>query len=276
MRPNVFDYVDFREFLQAMVNHLKTTDGFTVRSFATASGFGSSSYLKMIIDGKRRLTPKAAQKICRAFKLTRDETRFFLNLTRFCQSSHLVSKEAEFQGLMKFKKFRQRQKVNLENFKLFSRWFMIPLLEAYGTPARSRSLHDWAMRLQVSEATIQKALQLFKSMGLIEPEGENFKRVGSILEADLEAKNFAIRVHHIEMIKRALRAAETLPASERELGSLTIPLSKKAFESLRERLREWQQDTAFEFQNEGSPDSVYQLNLQLFPILDLKDEANEL
>lgn len=63
-RPVVTRFTDYRAYLRAMIAWSKEhRRGFSYRSFAKKAGFSSPSFLKLVADGQRRLSPESVERV---------------------------------------------------------------------------------------------------------------------------------------------------------------------------------------------------------------------
>jgi len=84
---SIFEYDDYRAYLRDLYEHLKKTGThFSYRSFSSKAGFRSPNILKLVIDGKRNLSPQSVQKFARALNLKKDEAEFFRILVNLNQA----------------------------------------------------------------------------------------------------------------------------------------------------------------------------------------------
>jgi|GEM_PF-609728 len=79
---NVFDYLDYREFLRATYAEGKRLKKLSYRAFSRRAGLLSPNYLKLVIDGKRNITHEMAQRFAQALHLTAEGTEYFELLVR--------------------------------------------------------------------------------------------------------------------------------------------------------------------------------------------------
>jgi len=55
--PNIYDYVNYRDFLRDFYREKKTENpSFSYQQFARSAGFGSKSFLPHVIEGKKNLS----------------------------------------------------------------------------------------------------------------------------------------------------------------------------------------------------------------------------
>src|ERR1700742_3239126 len=83
---DVFRYLDYRSYL-ADLYAAKKKRGFSYRAFSRAAGLGAPNYLKLVIEGKRNLTPPMAARFAAACGLAGDAADYFQQLVAFNQAS---------------------------------------------------------------------------------------------------------------------------------------------------------------------------------------------
>jgi|GEM_PF-5479849 len=84
---NIYDYYDFRKYLNDFYKHKKATSKvFSYRYFAKRAGFNSGSFLKLVMDGKRNLTEDSLDKFINAMELKEEEATYFRALVGLGQS----------------------------------------------------------------------------------------------------------------------------------------------------------------------------------------------
>ncbi len=82
--PNLFDYFDYREYLQDYYQfHKKRNSSYSYRLFARKAKLGSPNYLKLVVDGKRRITDRTLFQFARGLGLNRDEEKYFRELVLY-------------------------------------------------------------------------------------------------------------------------------------------------------------------------------------------------
>lgn len=68
MKP-IFEYRDYREYMRDFYEERKRCSAFTWREFAKLAGFSSSGYLKLVCDGKTRLSLAGIPQVASAMNL---------------------------------------------------------------------------------------------------------------------------------------------------------------------------------------------------------------
>jgi len=270
-RPIVFDFLHYRDFLNAMIEYLKSKDQYNVRDFAKTAGFGSSNYMKMILSRERCLTRKSAYKVAKAFELTEQETKFLVLLVEFNESKRFPDRDRNYRELLKFKKFRETHRAEANQFEYFSNWQIVALLEGIRTSLSLKSIQDIAQSLGISDAELKKYLSILESLQLIRKDRGKWLRLNSTVDTPVTIQSLAVRNFHREILGKAIEALDDVPALERAALSLTLALNPEKYEMLRTRLFEILHELdAVYTTSEEDAESVYQLSLALFPLVRIK------
>ena len=83
----------------------------------------SPNFLKLVIDGKRNLTPNSAERFAVALGLNEQESSFFQELVGFNQASTASQKNLHYQRIGKFRKHRAITKLERNTFEYLSHWY---------------------------------------------------------------------------------------------------------------------------------------------------------
>lgn len=99
-KPQIFKYLDYRLYLADTYTYYKqTTTYFSYRYFSSKAGINSSSFLKLVIEGKRGLTDETCEKFIHALRLWGKEGDFFRVLVKYNQAKTPQEKLRNFKDL---------------------------------------------------------------------------------------------------------------------------------------------------------------------------------
>ena len=98
MNP-ITEYQDYRRYMREFYEERKRNSYFTWREFASLSGFVSPTYLKLVCDGKTRLSKPGVAKVARAMGLEGFDYTFFALLVKFGNAKTDGEKESALQEL---------------------------------------------------------------------------------------------------------------------------------------------------------------------------------
>ncbi len=265
----VYEFESLASFLRAEIYRRKKDGrGFSMQSLSERIGI-SPSLLTQVLKGKRKLTPNVAEPMADALQLKGRERRYFILLSRRDSVKSQGEKWEIENEMLKLKGKIGESQLSLLQFRLLSEWYYSVLYVAIGMSDGEFVLDSWANRFggKVSKAKLEEALNDLVSLELVEKIGTGYRqRLGPIATGSDHKQAAAFRYHR-QMLTMAEKALE-LPSNAREFSGLTISLSKKKLGEVKQRVRSFMSELN-EFLSESSDkEGIYQLNLQLFPLVD--------
>lgn len=269
--PNVFDYVDYRQFLQAWHDFKKSQKkNFSSRFLARQMGLSSPSFFRMVITGQRNLSLRSLPAFMRALQLTGRAARYFEILVQFNQSESADEQRQLFMELdrlrlrVSMKSLDREQKEYLTNplFAIVHEMLALPGFTDDPIVLAGRMVKDTSAR------DVAAALQTLKNLGLIRRENGAWKQCEAVLSTAAEVAEYDVTRFHLRALGYASTALLRVEAGKREYGSVTVAMTPKRFEKIKARLKELAQDVIRDTSRDQlSKDAqIYQLNFQCFPV----------
>jgi len=267
---SVFEFEDFKDFIQARVESLsKLNAKNSLRSICKSASLSPALYY-FIVQGKRPLTAATAKKLATGLKLSKSETDFFLILTEWNQSSDDQKKESLFKKILGFKKFRDSHPLAEAEFEYYTRWYYPVIREMVALP-QFKEDYTWIagrIRPALAPSDVERAIKKLLVLGLLVRTANgklvqaNPRIATSPLISGLLASNF-----HREMIRLAIESIRSFHSDEREVGAITLTLSPDRYQSLIRRIRQFQNEIFADYgETANQDDRVVQINLQVFPL----------
>lgn len=267
LRPEVYRFLDYREYLKRFTDFLKSEGRFSARTFARKAGFSSPSFYKMVLDGKRNLSSKSLAKITSALELQRREADFFETLVQFNQAVEIASRDQFYQRLLKFKQFLTITRTAAAQYEYFSNWKVVAAFEALGTAWSRQSISKQAESLDCSTEELKNIFKTLEALGLAERADDGWQKKADSFTTPPEMASLNVRNHHRQMIQKSLEAVDHVDQESRQLGSLTIALSEREMKDFKKQLFEFLHEMNARYSRPGEKDRVCQLNVQLFNLL---------
>jgi uncharacterized protein (TIGR02147 family) len=269
-QPSVFDFFDYRAFMQAYYEFKKDQDSkYSFQTLADKAGFKSRSFLHLVMNGKKNLTPSALFQVCAALDLKQKESEYFEVLVHFNQAKKPEEKNFYYEKLRKITVPKKQKMLKQDEFDFFSFWYIPPLRELLTSPVYKGSYEDLAARLipPISPKEAQKGAAILERLGLIKKVGKKFV----LQEADLHSGDslHSLAVHNFQLktMELAMKSLKNHPPEIREISTITMGLDQQSLKLLKKRLVEFRQEIADTMNVDASKvNQVYQLNLQLFPL----------
>lgn len=271
LRVNVFEFMNYREFLRAAYVDLKENQrGFSYRWFSRRAGMSSPNFLKLVIEGQRNLGPESTEQFADALGLGTQECSFFRELVAFNQAKTPAEKNLHFGNIGQFRKHRAVKKLERNTFEYLSHWYY-PAIRELVSCKGFREDHKWIaarLRPRVTQAQVRKAIDVLLKIGVLvrdESSGE-LSQSDPLLSTGPEIQSLAVRNFHRQMIERGSAAIETFDISEREVSGTTVPLSQRGFQILKERIHALRAELLELSAEDEDPTRVVQFNFQAFPL----------
>ena len=132
---NIFAFDNYRDFLKAFYEYKKSLNSrYSYRVFCNKAGISSTSYLNMIMHGKRNLTQKSIPKFVKGLSLKGNEKKYFENLVLYNQSTDQELRSEYFQRLLflRSEKF-DVYKLGYNQHAFLSKWYAVAIYEFLDT-----------------------------------------------------------------------------------------------------------------------------------------------
>jgi len=276
---NIFDYSSYRDFLKDFYQERKKKGGYTYRDFSKSAGMNSSSWLLLLINGSKNLTPESILRVAAAVGLKKKETDYFELLVHYTQAKTTESKNHYYQKMLVLK--RKLNLVNLteDQFNYFANWYH-PVIRSLITKVSQPHDYPQIAKLLIPAITpreVEKSLELLLRLGLIEKANEGaYRQTSVILSTGDEVSNMSMVHYHQEISKLASEAFERMPPEHMDISSLTLGISAEDFEKIKTKIREFRKEIMRIAQESTNEDRVCQLNFQLFHVSHILDPIKPL
>jgi uncharacterized protein (TIGR02147 family) len=274
---DVFRYLNFRAFLDAYYKARKKK-GYSFRAFSRRVGLSSPNYLKLVIQGKRNLTPDMARRFAEACRLHGEAAEYFQKLVGFNQAKTSEERMLFYEQLRSFKRYRSAQKLEMAHAAYHSNWYLPAIRELV---ARDDFQDDpqWIAEQLIPPIAVREAkqaLEVLIHLGLLERDEHDHLCLGTpVLTTGPETAGLHIRTYHQCMMTQAAQSMETIPATERDISSLTLCLGPSGLKTLKRRIQAFRAELIKLAESDPQPRQVVQLNFQLFPLSANPDQKKE-
>jgi uncharacterized protein (TIGR02147 family) len=232
--------------------------------------------LKDIMAGRRRLSPAVMQKYAAAMKLTPKETEYFGAVVQFVNSKSNDEKNRHFTRMLRLHGNSTIKFIDKEQYEFYRCWYHSALREMVTLPD-FREDYDWIAKRcapRITAAQAKKSVEVMLQLGILRRNARGKLEVAdTVISSEYEIKSFVLRNFHTEMLELAKGALERFEPHEREISSLTLGVSNKCYERIKERIRTFKQELLTMVVDDTSDsETVCQCNFQLFPLTEKKPD----
>lgn len=277
MEAPVFNYHDPVEFLNASLKSTQQKNpSFSLRSWAKQLGLSHPAMLSMVLSKKRSLLPSLSSKISEQFKttgkFTETEARFFDILVLFANAKGIEERNF-YEGILSSLKPDQKfSTLDLDQLNVISEWYHSAILEMTYLKNFNSDPRWISLKLgeSVNETQVTAAIERLLRLGMLEKsKSGKLKRTSAQLATPTDIPSKSLRKYHSEMMNKAQTALEAQTIEQRDITSMTLSIDTKKLPEAKKMIRDFRRKLA-KFMGDAQGDSVYQLNVQLFDLLEKK------
>jgi uncharacterized protein (TIGR02147 family) len=222
---------------------------YSLRSFARSLDIHPGT-LSAILNGKRPLTFKAARHLLKTFPISPTEREELLYADFEDAHSTLASEETPIQE---------------DALNMIANWEHYAILSLLRLPRFRANTETIAKRLKVRASCALGALKRLERLGLIKKENGRWKRITKSIRTTTDIPSKALRKAHLQYLHKAIESLNRHAVEQRDISGITMAIDYKRLPQAKKMIQKFRQQLA-QFLETDQPDSVYRLNLQLFPL----------
>lgn len=216
------------------------------RYFAQKLGL-SSGALSEILKGKRKISPKLAEKIAEK-----------LNMDPRAAAAFVEKTKNDGVGI----DYWQLQD---DQFQLISFWPHFAILNLVKSKQCQHRSSWFAHQLNLSERVVQDCLDRLLRVGMLKLENKKYIRMKSHLQTSDDILNLSIRKSNQEDLEMLRDQMGVLDISQKDLTSITMLIDLEKMSDMKKFIRRAQDQFMDKFESEQST-NVYRLSVALFPL----------
>lgn len=277
MKP-VVEYIDYRQYLLDYYAEQKRCSGFTWRAFAKLAGFSSGSYLKLVCDGKTRLTVDGATKTATAMGLAGFELQYFLLMVDYNDSKDSSKKKKAFDAMIAFASSHNVRTMDGNAFAYFDSW-KNPVLRELAVAMPNANFSEMAERCypEITPLEVAETIAFLKDNNLLvqDKEGHYHCIDRAITTGNMQSVPEPVHSMQLQMSELAIDALKKLPVAERNFSGVTMGITAKAYEKILAEMAKFRRRVLAIATEDEETEQVYRLNLQLFPLTKPLTSKNE-
>lgn len=276
MKP-IVEYSDFRQYMLDYYEERKRRSVFSWREFSKIAGFSSSSYMKVVCDGKSKLSRIGVERTGAAMGLVGFEMEYFRAMVEFGQAATEEKKKAAYENMLAIAKVHKVRVLEGDLFEFYDSW-QNPVVRELAPLMPGATPGEIAKKCypEISAAEVQQSLNFLTKAGLLKKAGDSaFVQAETSITGTPDATRLALRGMLRQMSKLATPALD-LPVEQRNFSGVTMGVSRESYERIVKVLDECRRQIIAIAADDKNIDQVYRLNLQLFPLTkNVKECENE-
>ena len=237
------------------------------------AGFSSSIFLKYVSEGRYNLGEATAVRVAAAMNLADYECDFCVELVKFDHAKTDAEKKTAFSKMISIAEAHKAKILEGDSFRFFSDWKNPVIRElAPAMPGAKPLALAHACREKISAAEVSETLNFLVKAGLLQKdESGNYRQTEkSVTTGPMEVTPVAVRNLHRQMGELALSAIEGVSQDERHFSGVTLGVTHDAYNEIVQEIAECRKRVIAIATRDSAVDEVYRLNMQFFPMTNIK------
>jgi uncharacterized protein (TIGR02147 family) len=270
---NLFEYLDYRIFLTDFIaDKKKGNPYFSERMIASRLGC-NPGFFNRILKATRNLSPHFVLQLGSFLKLNGKQKHYFELLVNYNQAKKQIEKDHYFHQLDIFRASKIKQTIAAQH-ALYSQWYYVVLRELINI-IPCKDLSDGTCKKlaryiepKVPVEHIKQAMTTLHELGLLEKKaGGSFAVKERFITSGMDIPQVVINRVLMQFTDLAKMSMDQFPKEKRSLSTLTVSVSEKGYEKIREKLDQYRREILSMVSEEDCEiDRIYHLNLHLFPV----------
>jgi len=225
----------------------------------------SPSRLSHVLRGHFGLSPEAAESIALRLGMSRTEKSTFCDLVQSQHARSAIKRASAKKRLQK--RVITTQTISADAFKVICDWYHFAILELSRTTAGLQDAKSVSRRLGISVFEAEQALERLTRLGMLKSKNGTLVATDSYFANPEGVPSHGIKTFHRQILEKALKSLFLDPVDEREFSNLIFAVDPADLPKLRDRIREFVGQVDREFSVSPKKSGVYNLSIQLFPLL---------
>lgn len=275
----IYNHVDYRELIKEYLEKTKIHyPQFSLSQLCIKAGNISKSYLSMVINKKRNLSPPKVLSLGKAMGFKSKELVYFEVLARFSQAENSDDKEFYLNSLVALRPKQIDSKLSFEQYHILENWHCLVIRELVELPNFNPDPKVVSRRLRnlIRPKEVKRAWELLLRTGLvINSEDGSYQKKDAFIKTTDEIRSHAIQRYHKSCLDLGKKMIDKTSVKDREFSSVNLNLTREEFEMAKSKIKEFRDGLVTLGSSYQDSKTVCQFNMQLFKISDDQNYAFE-
>lgn len=269
---SVYEYLEYRGFLKDFYEEQKERHGFfSYRYFGDKVGIDPSYLLKVMLRS-RHLSEKSITRVSGFCGLSGNEAEYFHALVHFGKARSQKEGKLLFEKLLSLRYVNSRCLLERQ-YEYFRTWYhpVVRSVLEYFDFKGDFALLGRQLSPQISAKEARASVQLLEKLDLIRRcDDGRYRLTDTAITTGEEWRSPAITAFQEETIRLSRESIDRHDRSLRDVSTITMNISTEEFEEIRERITEFRRSIITFVNERPDSDRTYQLNIQFFPLTNIK------
>ncbi|MBN1578456.1 MAG: TIGR02147 family protein [Chitinispirillaceae bacterium] len=277
-RPEIYDYFDYREYLNDTFSYFKALDSsYSHRKFLADAHIPGSTYLLRVLQNKRKLTLKYVANFSEAMKLSPMEANYFLLLVQFGNEKNIDKRDQLLKDLLKIRSAKKTYALQDKKLRYFEKWYY-PVIRDLVALVNFNNNYKALGRMLVPPIKPEQAkgaVQFLLKHGFIKLRQDNqgYEPSEPVVSTPPRVNSTILSQFHKKNLELDIDAFENCRLSDRSISSVTMSISGETFEKIRIEIQEFRKRLIALSREDTKPSMVCRVGFQVVPRARVKKKA---
>lgn len=265
---DVLNYKNYRQFLLDFLAEKKSNNSnYSIRYFAKKADIDHSNLIR-VLQGKRELSINSIPRCLEVMKLKGRKAEYFRLLVMYQRAKDQDKAEKYLERLLTVVG-NGKMELEINQYEFYRTWYHNAIYHLIGVDGFDNDYKALAKKLtpKILEDQARKSVNLLEKIGVLERNTENklIQSCHAITTGD-EWKSTIIHSFQKSTLEMAINSLVQHPRFLRDFSTMTMGIAEKDMIKVKKILKE-ARSAIIDVVKESEPvDSVYHLNIQLFPM----------
>jgi len=273
----IFDYTEYRNYLDDYYKDQKSHNPhFSYRYFASRARISSIGLYKDVVNGKISLSRRAISKFSEAMGHSKREADYFEAMVFFTDATTVEERRLYFERMMACHESKARI-IDASHYEYYSQWYysaLRALLSFYLFNGTDFAVLAKKLSPTIKTEQAKKAIEVLDRLGIIKKNVTGYYEpcdqiiTTGALHNDRQVKALSIVNFQKNLLTLAAEAFNRYSDRQMDMSTITVSVSKETRQLIKEEAAAFRKKVMSMAENDKTPESVYQLNCQFFPLTD--------
>ncbi len=265
---SVKNYWEYREYLKDFYSEKKKENNWCSLRYMGGKVSVDPSHLVKIFQLKRHIGNSLIDAFIKHCSLSGSEAEYFANLVRFNKAKSDRDIKMYYERLLALKGTGART-LEKSKYEFYSRWYHSAILMLLDFYAFSGDYAALAAKLSppITPGKARKSIALLLKLGLIKKTAPgSYCLTHKIITTGDHGRSIAVKAFQEETMRLAMESLSRHQPEKRNISTVTITLSEGDLGRVNDVIGQFRETLLRMARDEKTPDKVYQLNVQLYPL----------
>ncbi|MBR4785591.1 MAG: TIGR02147 family protein [Fibrobacter sp.] len=280
MKP-IVEYQDYHLLVKDYYEERKRTSYFSWREFAKVAGFSSSTYLRLVSEGKSNLSRVTMDRMVNAMGLSGYEVDYFKAMVNYCNAKDEERKAPYLRQMQTIALEYKVRVVDKEAVEYFDGW-KHPVIRELAPLMRGATPGKMAKMCcnEISAAEVSSSLEFLTKAGFLKKDADGaYRQTEKNVTASKEGMAYAVHAMQRKMMEFAADSIDRFGPQERNVSGVTFTVNRECYERISNEIDAFRKKIIAIASEAEDADQIYRLNMQLFPMTwnlnDSREDGNE-